>query len=254
MTTVRALAFGDEEGGQWGAAWVHGAGNGMLAVRMGPQLAVLDVRLDHERDGERWLVEGDGVSLELTPSGQATRTVAAEGALEAVNQLCVVAGALTLTGTAHEVSCPGWHGVLESTIQLDRIESFRQVCAWFDQHEGLALTALRPRKAHGQEADVVAAAVLDAEPAPPVADPRLSTTYSAAGIPARAGLELWLAEDSSESDEGEAASQYPRRAAGESIGAALDWTVEGFDLHAEPLRWHSRGHDGAGVYLLGRRR
>jgi len=116
------------------------------------------------------------------------------------------------------------------------------------------LLTLRPRKSRGHEADLVAAAVLEPESAPRVTDPRLSTTYDAAGLPARVGLELWFeTDDTDEEPEEETERQFPRRAAGEAVGPGIDWEVAGFKLHAALLRWHSRGSDGTGVYLLGQR-
>ena len=101
---------------------------------------------------------------------------------------------------------------------------------------------------------MVAASVFEPEGVRAVADPRLSTTYTAGGLPARAGLELWVDEEPPEDpDAEEAPGQLPRRAAGEALGAGADWEVGGFAVHGAPVRWHRRGRDGAGVYLLGRR-
>jgi hypothetical protein len=164
------------------------------------------------------------------------------------------------------VDCLGWRSSRDGRIDLDRLGSFRQVSAWFEPGEGLAVLALRPRKARGQESDVVAAAVLETEHPGPVSEPRLSTTYTATGLPLRAGLELWIDDGSDAGSEREAdrgrggedgdgveptAHQYPRRASGEALGAYADWKVAEFELHAELFRWHNRGRDGAGVYLLG---
>jgi hypothetical protein len=91
---------------------------------------------------------------------------------------------------------------------------------------------------------VVTAAVLDPQGTAAVADPRFSTTYTAAGKPLRASFELWL---------GQAEEEFPRRAAGEAVGPAASLHVAGMDVRAALFRWHSRGLDGAGVYILARR-
>ena len=106
--------------------------------------------------------------------------------------------------------------------------------------------AFRGRKAKSHEGDVVTATVLGPEPSAPVDDPRLSTTYEAGGWPVRAGLELWLGGDGDE-------EQFPRRAAGEAAGARAQAAAGGLDIRAEPFRWHSRGREGAGLYMLARR-
>ena len=82
-----------------------------------------------------------------------------------------------------------------------------------------------------------------------VADPRLSTTYGGEGVPARAGVELWVSEPA---EEPETVKEHPHRLAGEATGPQVRWTDGGLGLGAQPFRWHSHGRDGAGVYLLGR--
>ena len=146
----------------------------------------------------------------------------------------------------------GWRAESTLAVGEGRLGSLRQVCAWFDPDEGVALLALRPDKARGQDADVISAAVREPRLTGPISDPRLSTTYDDDGRPTRAGLELWIgAETSSEEDGEQAERQYPRRLSGEALGARVDWAVDGLALHAALFRWHSRDRDGAGVYLLG---
>jgi hypothetical protein len=111
----------------------------------------------------------------------------------------------------------------------------------------MALTSFRPRKAKAHDRDLLAAAVITPDGSAAVEDSRLSTTYSEGGWPVRAGLELWL-------DGEEPEQQYPRRASGEATGVQAEALAEGLELRARPFRWHSRGRDGAGMYLLARRR
>ena len=261
----RTLAFGDLDAGIWGVAWVPGgdepaaagapaalaagaAGSpAALAAGAGPEEATLTAALTGTTADEEWSLAGPGVDLLLAPAS-------APAGADGFDQLCHVTGRLTVGGTEHELDLAGWRAMHTGSLEPERIGSFRQVAAWFGSDEGLALLALRPRGAEGQESDVVRGAVLEPEHGPHVVDPRLSTTYRENGVPVRAGLELWLEQEEPEDPEAdEAAEQFPRRAAGESAGRGLDFEASGFALHAAPLRWHSRGQDGTGVYLLGRR-
>jgi hypothetical protein len=177
----------------------------------------------------------------------------AGGELETVEQLCEASGEVRLDGRRSEVRCLGWRTTLTGAVDLSSVDSFRFLAGWLGPEHGFSLTALRPASARGHESDLSAAAVIDDPPLPPVLDPRLSTTYADSGLPARAGLELWFQEpDDAEPEESEA-PQYPRRAAGEVIDSALEWSQGGFLLRASLLRWQSRGEEGPGVYLLGQR-
>ena len=219
-----------------------------LAVASGSSTARLDVALRSGGADGDWLLEGDEASVAFRSTRSRGRGHDADGRLSIEDQLCQVSGRLRIDGTEAEVDGLGW-GSSAETEPDGGLDSFRFLAGWLASDFGFSLLALRPRKARGHEADVVAAVVLEDPPRPPVVDPRLSTTYTAAGRPERAGLELWLEEESQ--DEG--SSQYPRRAAGEVVGSGLGWTQGEFDLQASLLRWHSHGHEGPGVYVLGRR-
>jgi hypothetical protein len=252
VTTLRALAFGDVGAGSWGVAWTPAQDTAIsLAGAVDSVAGLVTGELNGAGEGEAWRLDGNGTSLLFTPTGPPGHADASDGALSSLNQLCTVSGTVMLEGNEREIASMGWRMTLEGKLELDRIDSFRQTSAWFEPHQGFSLVALRPRKSRGQDADLVAAVVLEPEETPPVADPRLSTTYNAAGFPARAGLELWFEEDNGDQDQ--ANRHYLRRAAGEAVGAGLDWVVAGFQLYAALLRWHSRGVDGTGIYLLGRR-
>lgn len=199
-----------------------------------------------------WRLDADELSLLLTPVGPPVRGTAGDDRLESLDQLCTVSGSVRVNGSEQEVSCLGWRATARSAVELSALDSFRQTAGWFEAPAGVALLSLRPRKARGQDADLVTAAVLEPEPTTPVADPRLSTTYDAGGLPIRIGLELWFEPEGSDTEDGDGPEQqFSRRAAAEAIGGAVEWEIEDFKLHAVPLRWHSRGSDGAGVYLLG---
>ena len=105
------------------------------------------------------------------------------------------------------------------------------------------MRALRPQRARGQEEDRIEATLFDPEGEIAVEDPRLSTTLAAGGRPVRTSLELWI---------GVGEEQYPRRAAGEALGDGGAAQGEHVNLQVTPLRCHTGGHEGAGVYLLAR--
>jgi hypothetical protein len=274
VNALRALAFGDLDEGSWGIAWVPEPRSPVsFAVGTQAGATIVSAALHGTDPAGQWRLEGDGVELVLSPSGPPVDSAAQGDGIEGFDQLCAVSGQFTHDGGQRPVECLGWRSERSGRIDAGRLASFRQVSAWFEPDEGLALLALRPRKSRGQESDLIAAAVLGAERPGPVLDPRLSTTYTAGGLPSRAGLELWLqdgsdaaadaerqgapggAEHEANGGSGEPDSrQYPHRAAGEALGPYADWNVAEFDLHAELFRWHNRGRDGAGVYLLGQRR
>jgi hypothetical protein len=241
---VRAFAFGDVDAGIWGTAWLADSDDrALLALGDGSGTSVVANTLAGSEQAESWTARGEGgVELLLAPGGDAVR---APEQVYAFDQVCRVSGRFALGGRSHEVECLGWRGVHEEPSGRDRPESLRLAAAWFEPGAALALIALRPRGAKGQESDLVSAALLDGESGRVIHDPRLSTTYDRSGEPIRAGIELWLGEEDAE--------QYPYRAAGEAASSAATWSTDGLDLQACLFRWRSRGQDGSGVFLLGRR-
>jgi hypothetical protein len=239
---LRTVTFGDLEGGPWGAVWCGAEAIVMLGGAP-PTAArpLADGAVEGTGEKEDWRLVADGLELVVAGAAEPVHSSAADGGSDGFDQLCRISGTARLDGAEVAVECLGRRGT-RSAVELSRYQSIRDVSAWFEPGEGIALTALRPRKARGHSKDVVVGAVLDAGGGKPVSEPRLSTTYSADGIPSQAGLELWL--------DGEESDQYPRRAAGESLGvgtAAADGRLE---LRAELFHWHSRGRNGTGVYLL----
>lgn len=249
---VQTVAFGDVEEGVWGVVWVpdlHAPGFACLGAA--GRTVTASAALHGGQPEQEWRLEPGGHQLTVRPAGDAVPALGPDGDSAGFDQLCRVAGTFVLEGTEHPVDCLGRRGVRAIALDTDRFTSIRDVSAWFEPGDGLAVVALRPRKARGQESDVITAAVLDPERVWAVTDPRLSTTYAADGTPERAGLELWLVAE--QDDEG-SETQYLRRAAGEAVGPHAAGTVSALDVQAGAFRWHSRGRDGAGVYLLGRRR
>jgi hypothetical protein len=246
---LRTLAFGDAARTLWGAAWIPGGDGAPAAMVGGDAVAavVSSLRLSAAGEGGEWRLDGDGVALIASPAGEIVDVVAADDVV-GFDQLCRVTGRFEQSGAEHTVDCLGLRTSRSGSFDLAKLASIRAVSTWFEPGEGMALMAFRARKAKHHDSDVVTATVLGPEPSPPVEDPRLSTTYDAGGWPVRAGLELWLATGEGEEE------QYPRRAAGRAAGARTETMAGDLDLRAEPFLWHSRGRDGAGMYLLASRR
>jgi hypothetical protein len=241
---LRAVTFGDLAAGAWGAAWGEqrpfvalgdvGAGGSLLGSAV----------LEGDGKDDEWRLVGDHAELVIAPEGAPARVASAGGA--GFEQLCRVHGHWMLGGAELPVDCLGRRGARAEPLDRRRFGSWRDVSAWFAPDEGAALLSMRPRRAAGHADDAVTAAWFEAGGAAPVHDPRLSTTYDEQGAPARVGLELWLRGDDDDDDN----NQYPRRIAGEAVGASVSGALGDLELRAELLRCHSRGREGAGVYLL----
>ena len=137
---------------------------------------------------------------------------------------------------APNAASTAWHPLLIDGVDAGSLGSARAVSGWFGDDDAFTLLALRASESVGQEADLVAATLFEPEGWVPVDDPRLSTTYTGEGLPARASLELWI---------GEGENEFPRRAAGEAVGTGAALEADGLELHVVPMRCHSRGREGA---------
>ncbi len=238
--TVRTLAFGETRTGVWVCAWADGE---RCVVAAGgddaPATAIPGAAIGGTTGTEPWRVTADGLELTATALGAAADLAPFDG----FDQLCEVTGTIRLGGDEHSLSALGRRGV-RAGIDLSRLDSLRDLGAWFAPDDGLTLTAARPRGAKGHDRDVVAASVFGEDGAKPVADPRLSSTYSADGRLLHTGLELWLDADNDQ--------QYPRRAAADAVGEGVRVDGDGLAVTVWPLRWRTRGEEGAGVYVLAR--
>lgn len=257
---LRTVAFGDHASGArgvvLGGAQAFAAFAGSEASSAGEP-----ARLDVERAAPAEPAEDEAAACAEAEEAEVWRLQCAAGRFEISSAspardlrgesdgpwvragLCRVEGVLALGGCQRALSCAGvrtW--MLEP--EAGRHSALRQVLAWFEGGQGVALSALRPRRAPGHGTDLVRAAAFDPAGLPPVAEARLSTTYREGERPVRAGLELWLGES-----EGE---QFPLRVAGEAAGPALTGAWEGLDLQVSWLACHSRGREGGGAYVLAR--
>ncbi len=251
--TLRTLAFGEVEVGIWASAWDLGDGrSGFTAVGAGDGAAVFDrpdpIELSDDEAGSWWLASDD-LELEILPEGEAA-TLA-----DGFDQLVRVRGRLRAGGSDYEVDTLGTRAS-RADIELSRFESIRGVSAWFGPDLGLAVVSARPRGAAGHDHDLITVSLFEQGLPVTIEDPRLSTTYTEGGIPARASVEVWLEPDESEAAATgqEPPEPRPRRLAGESIGPVASHSAGGLDVHAALFRWHAQSRQGSGLYVLVRPR
>ena len=247
----RTLSFADLDGGVWGAALDGGARFITLGAAAGAGSLIGPETVDWSEDNEQWRLAGDGFELVITPAeeatadGLATADASSRGTKAGLHELCHVHGRYTLGGVEYAVDCPGARTNDDRGAELQSFDSVRSVSALFEGNQGLTLLSCRPRGATGHERDQLTAAVCENGSCVAVTDPRLSTTYTSVGLPARVTLELWL---------GEGDAQSLRRAAGEALAPVAAVHANGLEAEVAPFRWRSRGLDGRGVYLLARAR
>ncbi|HLJ02761.1 MAG TPA: hypothetical protein VKT31_04930 [Solirubrobacteraceae bacterium] len=233
---LRTLTFGDVEQDVWGAAWLPGR-DGLLLLGVGDDASVFEVSL--EVSGQEWRLKAPGLELVAAPSSPPVELSDEDGAPAGSEQACAI---VVMPGGGPELQSAGRRGEHPLERATHKLESLREVSAWFEGGEAVAVFAVRAQKQRGQDQDAISAVVLDPEGAPAITDPRLSTTYAASGRPTRTTLELW-----SDDPEG-----FPRRFAGESAERSAQADGAGWSLHAELMRCHSRGRDGTGVYMIAR--
>jgi hypothetical protein len=253
---LRTLAFGDLDAGLWGIAYVpFGVESGTAyvgALEEGGSTRIEE--LSFELPATEWQMHADGIDVALEPAGEPAQIVVPEHGIQVASQLCHVTGRVTLDGADRQLDCFGQLGTRAWPEDPATLESLREIVVWFGQDEGVDLVSLRPRRSAGHDRDLVHAVLFEEGHAVPVADPRLSSTYTAAGRPSRASLELWLEDPDEDSPDGDDAGppHFPRRAAGESVGAGVRTAAGGMDVCAELFRWHMGGREGLGFYLLAR--
>ena len=235
---LRTVAFGDVVGDVWGAAVQSARAGLVFGVGDTPSVAAEPEWTIEDR---AWRLRGEGFELHIEPRGEAAleddEDETAPGGLQ---ELCRVHGRIALAGAEQTIECAGTRTEVDG-IERAAIGSVRVVSAWFGPDEAITAIALRSPRAPDHEDDLIAATLFDPDRWVPVSDPRLSTTYTESGDPARASLELWVADGENE---------YPRRAAGEAAGRGGAHAAGELALRVAPLRCHSRGLEGAGVYVL----
>ena len=261
---LRAIAFGSPDGSAWGAALSDGDGWSLVTGGIGPApMAAGALRVSEDADGG-WRLEreaggeDEGLALLAVPDVPPEPAPVADGeggsAPDTQPGAAFVAGEgpelCRVTGTASglPVDWPGIRVTMDVPASAKEAPaSARFVAGWFADGAAVGLIAARPRRGDRPDGDAVSATLFDPDRWLAVSDPRLSTTYDGSGTPTRVNLELWI---------GEGEHEYPRRAAGEASGApsatavSAPGTGERPGVQVTPLRCHSRGEEGAGVYVL----
>lgn len=200
---------------------------------------------------ESWTVEfdGDGGSFELTFTAASPPAALDEdepaariGGMHGYEQVCRVRGTARIGDKKHEIKCLGQRGHTWGEPDWESITVARTLTAWMEDRS-IALSAVRPASAdHHMDEEVAAFFIEDGADPVWVDDPRLTTGYDAEGRQRRAGLEIWVAED----------SDYPRRAAGEVFcGTTLD--LGRLRLECAFFVWRMEGRMGVGRYDVMRR-
>ncbi len=231
------VLFADPAQETWGVA----VGGDQTASALGPLDASLDsspAELQLESPTGRWTLRGVGGELTISPVPAATVGEDGDGGLTPIH----VTG-----GRLGDPEIPEAGGVRHPGWAETKADSVRLLCAWFPAERAIALAAVRPRGARGQERDEIGVACVGEPEDLTVFDPRLSSTYDQAGHLRRVGVELWLGEN-------EDADLHSLRMAGEATGATASLDVDGLLVQAQPFVCHSRGESGLGVYALITRR
>ena len=160
------------------------------------------------------------------------------GGMEGHERLCRVHG----TAAGRPIDCLGQRGRSWGTADWGEIALTRSLGAWLDEGPSVVYSAVRPAGAESHAEEAQWGALLDADGAVAMADPRLSTTYDGDGRQRRAGLELWVGED----------DDYPRRGAGQVLcGSSVELGSLRLDLAF--FGWTLDGRRGVGRYDVLRR-
>lgn len=233
---VRSFAFGEPHGEVMGTATVWDGG---FCSSFGAP-----VRVEGSELNEAWRLAGDGFDLTFAPVGEVAELELEQAGIRSLFQLAHVHGTMALAGDEQVVDVIGQRSRRWGALDAKRFDALRVISAWFEGGDGIALLAARPRRARGHDSEVLDGMLLEGGVPIHVAEPRLSSAYTADGVPTRAGLELWFGDED--------ADQYARRAAAEALGRRA--VCDDPPLRSELLRWRMRGREGTGVYDLMRAR
>lgn len=196
-----------------------------------------------ERPLEAWTLSlaSDGATFDLQVQALSAPGEVAEGGMEGYEQLCRFTGEATIGGRRLTLDCLGQRGHSWGAPDWETMALARTLGVWVGEDLGVSLLAIRPAGAEHHDQEAVAAYVYEGGEPVRVMDPRLSTGYDGDQRQRRAGLELWVDEES-----------HARRAAGEVVcGTSLD--LGRLRLDCAFLRWHMEGREGVGRYDILRR-
>jgi hypothetical protein len=196
--------------------------------------------LSYERDGAGFDLRFEARSAPAVLAGDSD--LARTGGMEGYEQLCSVTGSVRHDGREQQVRCLGQRGHIWGAPDWKRLGVARTLSAWIGADRAVMLSAARSARARGHGEEAVAGWLVDGGEPRPIKEPRLSTTYDADLRQQRAGLELWMDEE----------SEYARRASGEVLcGTTID--LGDVRLDTAFFGWRMEGREGVGRYDVMRR-
>jgi hypothetical protein len=196
-----------------------------------------------ERPLEAWTLAfaSDGATFDLGVEAVSAPGEMSDGGMDGYEQLCRVTGDATVAGRRVQIDCIGQRGHSWGAPDWERMTLARTLGVWIGEDLGVSMLAIRPAGAEHHDEESVAAYLYEGGEPVRVLDPRLSTGYDGEERQRRAGLELWVDEES-----------HVRRAAGEVVcGTSLD--LGRLRMDCAFLRWHMEGREGVGRYDILRR-
>jgi hypothetical protein len=263
FTDAMTFAFADREAGFFGLARAgvsggHGSALGVLFAGREPaglvaeggaeledpswdSLALPGLTVQTLEPHARWAVRMEaetGFELEFEAVSPPAEFEEDLGGLAGHEKLCRVRG----TAAGREIDCLGQRGRSWGTVDWSRIALTRSLGAWLDEGPSVVYSAVRPADAASHADEATWGALLDAEGAVAIDEPRVSTTYDGDGHQRRAGLELWVGEE----------DEYPRRGAGQVLcGSSVE--LGQLRLDCAFFAWTLDGRAGVGRYDVLRR-
>jgi hypothetical protein len=150
---------------------------------------------------ESWSLELERAGVSLALSAHATSPAfphqGAGTGIEGYEQLCDITGSVDAGDRLYPLHCGGRRRHLSGELDWSKLRLWRSLYAASTDGLEFSVTSARPAGASGH-GDELRAARLHGEletASGAIEDVRLSTVYGADGMPAKAGLELVLAED-----------------------------------------------------------
>jgi hypothetical protein len=263
FTDAVTVSFADRDAGFFGLARAGVSGGkasalGVLFAGREPVSVVADGGIDAGAEADwdalvlpgltmqtlephaRWQVVLDaepGFALELD-AASAVAELDELGGMTGHERVCRVRG----TAAGRPIDCLGQRGRSWGTADWSRIALTRSLGAWLEEGQSVVYSAVRPEGVENHADEERFGALLDADGAVAMSDPRVSTTYDGDGHQRRAGLELWVGGE----------DDYPRRGSGSVLcGSSVE--LGQLRLDCAFFGWTLDGREGVGHYDVLRR-
>jgi hypothetical protein len=198
---------------------------------------------------ERWTFEASGKETSLAIEAEAVtaarvpsdETLLERAGIEQYEQLCGVTGRVEARGRKYDVNGLGRRVHCWGTFGWSEFDRWRSLYAVSASGRAVSVLAVMPSgsKGHGEELRV--ARLLDEDEPRQFEDVYLSTVYGRDGLPSKAGLELWTADD-----------ELPHRFGGEAI-CAMRAERPDHELTVSFFRWSIDGEPAYGCYEVAQR-